>query len=291
MYVLLLAELSNTCAALMISHQLLQFSMVCASLQCRVCFFTSDPIPVVMRQLEEYRRLCDQYDQQSVGVMLSHQVQLCLNLLGRSANPIILTGEAMDEDEAIKALDGKHPVSLAWILIMKHFLAVYFHDLDGAVAISLKLNKMKTALMFTGGVLPFIPYTHLFYECLVSASLAKTDKLQAKHARGLLEKIKSDKHVTCRNFDNKIALLEAELAASRGDNDLALSKYQESVELAQRNEFTHEQALALEKAGRALLNWGDNIRGREFLESSRTLYNKWGASAKVKQVEDQLRFL
>jgi hypothetical protein len=253
-----------------------------------VSFFASDPLPTVLKQLEEYRRLCEQYDQQSVGVMLCHQVQWCLNFMGRSVNPIVLTGEVMNEENAIKALEGKHPVSLAWILVMKHVLAVYFHELDKARKIATHLHKLNEALLLTGAVLPFVPYTHLFLECLAAASLSKSDRNQAKYAKKILDKIKSDRHVTCRNFENKIALLEAELAASRGDRELALSRYQQSIEVARRDGFVHEQALAYEKGGRALLDWQDTIKAREYLEASRSLYDQWGALAKVKQVDDQL---
>ena len=262
--------------------------MVCASLQCRVSFVASLPLPTVARKVEEYRRLCDQYNQQSVSIMLTHQLQLCHNLMGKSFgdDPLVLTGEVMNEAETIKDIGAKHPVSLGWLWLMKHMLAVYFGRFEEAKTMAL---LVKSALSFLGAVLPFIPHTHLFLEGLVAARLSKTQKLEAKRARIILTKLRSNQHVTCRNFDNKLSLIEAELAASRGDRDLALAKYQESIDLARRDAFVHEQALACEMAGRALMQRNETVKGCEYLESARSLYGQWGATAKVEQLDTELQ--
>jgi tetratricopeptide (TPR) repeat protein len=251
-----------------------------------MCFYASLPLPEVKMHLEDYQKLCGYYGQKGVGVMLSHQLQLCFNFMGRADDPLVLTGEAMNEKETIDFLQGKHPVALAWLLIMKHVLAVYFHDLQQATIIEAQLSKMKTA-----AILPFVLHSHLFLEALTTATLSRTDPGVIRNSRKLLEKLKADKHVTYSNNENKVRLVEAEVAAATGDRDLALTKYQESVEAAQRESFFHEQALACEKAGNSLLEWGDYSKAREYFQSASTLYGQWGADAKVRDLSKRLERL
>lgn len=248
-----------------------------------MCFYTSVKLPEVVGYLEDYRQLCGYYGQKGVGVMLSHQLQLCFNFMGRAVDPLVLTGEAMNEKETIDVLEGKHPVALAWLLIMKHVLAVYFHNLEAASTIEIQLSKMKTA-----AILPFVLHSHLFLEALTTATLSRTDANAIQNSRRLLEKLKADKHVTFSNNENKILLVEAEVAAAVGNRDLALSKYDESIQVAQREGFLNEQALACEKAGLSLLEWGENSKARTYFQAACTLYSQWGADAKMKDVNKRL---
>jgi hypothetical protein len=227
--------------------------------------------------LADYRDLCSLYNQQSVGVMLSHQQQVCLNFMGKSANPLVLTGEVMNEEETIEALQGQHLISLAWLLIMKHMLAVYFNDLQQAVVLSEVISKMRTSTIMAVAL-----RIHLFLEGLTAATLSRHDRQQALRARQILVKLKSGQQGSSENFENKICLVEAEMTANR---DEAISKYQQSIKAAQREGFLHEHALAHETLGQRLMEWGDQAKAREHFVSSQSLYNEWGAQAKVDDLQ------
>ena len=82
------------------------------------------------------------------------------------------------------------------------------------------------------------------------------------------------------------------MAAARGNRVLALSKYQESIAAARREGFLIEQALACEKAGQDLYEWGDAAKARGYFQSACTLYShQWGADAKVLNVTQRLERL
>jgi hypothetical protein len=221
-----------------------------------------------------------------VGMMLNPQLQVCFNFMGRVADPLVLTGEVMDEKATLAFLDGKHPVALTWILLTKHLLAVYFQDLERARSIANVLKKMKM-----GAVLPFVLHNHLFLEGLTAATLSRTEKSQTKRAQQILLKLKSVQRGAGDNYENKIHLMEAEIAASRGNRDHALFKYRQAIEASRRQGFLHEQALACEKAANSLFRWGDLPTGRDYLVSASSLYAQWGAFAKVSQIHTFLRGL
>jgi hypothetical protein len=261
-------------------------SMVCASRLCRVCFFASVPLPQVVKVLEEYRSLCRQYSQHGVETMLIHQLQMCYNLMGRSIDPLLLTGEVMNEEQTIGALQGVHMSTLAWLLIMKHMLAVYFNEDHQAITISRTLSNMKT-----GAVMPVILRIHLFHENLSVAAISRRSNTnKSARTRRMLENLRSSQDGNIENFENKIFLVEAEMISGNNDvdQDVAMTKYQQSIEAAQREGFLHEQALAREMVGRALLRWNKKVQAREYLVSAQSLYHEWGAEAKANQIGNVL---
>ncbi len=275
--------------------------MVCASFHCRLCIYTAEPLSEVVKHIENYLTFCHQYNLTSAGLLLRHQLQLCLNLMGRSDDQ-----DLMNETDTIAQLQGKHPVALAWLLIMKHMLAVYFHDFVLATRLSgeihMQLDSMKSAF-----ILPVALDTLLFLEGVTAATLSSCHKdddnhnkkqqqqqQQERRAQQILSKLQARQRFTCANYENKIRLIQAEIimaAASRGDDidmpTAALSLYQQSIEAAHRQGLVQEQALALELAGHFLLKRDDECQpqAREYLEQSRALYAQWGAHAKVRQVD------
>lgn len=221
-----------------------------------------------------------QYGQTSMDMILSHQEQLCLNLMGNAEDPVVLTGEVIEEKETIGMLEANHPYALTWFLFMKHMLAVYFNKHEDAKKLAVRFRALKV-----DGILPVSVVTHLFLEGMSAADLSKTKKLELRHAQRVCRKVGSYLSTSSDNFVNKVRLLEAEIASAKGDQQAALSKYKESIEAARMQRFLHEQALANERAGYSLIKWGRSYDAQDFLKQAHLLYGRWGAFAKVEQVQ------
>ena len=86
------------------------------------------------------------------------------------------------------------------------------------------------------------------------------------------------------NTLNKIYLIEAERFAARGKKDNAVAKFRQSLNHAEEQKFTHEEALAAERAGFWLLEWGDTELASPMLERAHRLYERWGSPLKASQV-------
>lgn len=89
------------------------------------------------------------------------------------------------------------------------------------------------------------------------------------------------------NFLQKYLLLAAERARLAGRDAEAMRLYDEAAEVAGRHEITHEKALAHELAARFYLSRGRKKVARVYLEEARSGYSRWGARAKVEQLERQ----
>ena len=87
-------------------------------------------------------------------------------------------------------------------------------------------------------------------------------------------------------------LLEAEIETLKGNKRscYVLPLYEESAHLARKEEFLHEEALALEKAGyHAMFMDEDKTRtsstARGYFERSTAVYEAYGSMVKTKQLE------
>ncbi len=84
------------------------------------------------------------------------------------------------------------------------------------------------------------------------------------------------------NFENKLALLNAEQQASLPNIVEAKVLYKASIESARDNGRVHEQGLAYEMMGKFLASVAnESTQAMECLQNARTCYNQWGAFGKA----------
>jgi PAS domain S-box-containing protein len=89
------------------------------------------------------------------------------------------------------------------------------------------------------------------------------------------------------NFENRAALVAAEIARLEGRDPDAMRLYDRAIRSAHENGFVHHEALASELAARFHAARGFDRIARAYLQDARSCYRQWGADAKVRQL-DQL---
>ncbi|MBV8330451.1 MAG: AAA family ATPase [Verrucomicrobia bacterium] len=93
------------------------------------------------------------------------------------------------------------------------------------------------------------------------------------------------------NFENRVALVGAEIARLEGREIDAMRLYERAIHSANANGFVHNEALASELAGRFCLNRGFERIARAYLRDARYGYLRWGADGKIRQLEQLYPFL
>jgi PAS domain S-box-containing protein len=94
--------------------------------------------------------------------------------------------------------------------------------------------------------------------------------------------------VNCpENFENRAALVSAEIARIEGRILDAEHLYEQAIRSARANGFVHNEAVANEVAGRFYGARGFEQIARLYLRNARQCYMRWGADGKVRQL-DQL---
>jgi PAS domain S-box-containing protein len=87
------------------------------------------------------------------------------------------------------------------------------------------------------------------------------------------------------NFENRAALVGAELARIEGRDADAMLLYEQAHRSARANGFIHLEALANELAARFYAARGFEKIARVYLQDARRGYLRWGADGKVRQLE------
>jgi PAS domain S-box-containing protein len=87
------------------------------------------------------------------------------------------------------------------------------------------------------------------------------------------------------NFDNRAALVGAEIARIDGRDVDAMRLYEQAIRSAHASGFIHNEALANEVASRFYAARGFAKIARVYLQDARYGYLRWGADGKVRQLE------
>ena len=87
------------------------------------------------------------------------------------------------------------------------------------------------------------------------------------------------------NFENRAALVGAELARLEGRDLDAGCLYEQAIRSARANGFVHNEALACETAARFYASRGFEDIAEMYLGRARDGYRRWGADGKVRQLE------
>src|SRR6202043_1930969 len=88
------------------------------------------------------------------------------------------------------------------------------------------------------------------------------------------------------NFEDRAALVGAELARIEGRDAEAMRLYERAIAAARANGFVQNEALAYELAARFYAARGFEEFARVYLRRAREGYLRWGAVGKVRQLEE-----
>ncbi|WP_437586190.1 AAA family ATPase [Sorangium sp. So ce1000] len=89
------------------------------------------------------------------------------------------------------------------------------------------------------------------------------------------------------NFLHKHALVCAEIARLRGHEPEALRLYEQAISLARENGFVQHEAIACELAARFYRERDISTSADAYLRDARAAYFRWGAHAKVEQLDQR----
>ncbi|MGB6692776.1 MAG: GAF domain-containing protein, partial [Terracidiphilus sp.] len=220
--------------------------------------------------------------------LFTAQVQLVRMLRGLTTKFGCFNDEHFDEREFERHLAGNpvlaDPEFGYWALkVQAQFLA---SDYDSAVSASLKAQP----LLWSAPSL-FEPSAFRFYSALSYAAAwnsASPDERQ-KHFEALTahhEQLEIWAEHCPANFENRVALVSAEIARMEDRVLDAEQLYEKAIRSAQTNGFVHNEAVANEVAARFYAARGFKKTARAYLRDARYCYLKWGADGKVRQLDE-----
>ena len=214
--------------------------------------------------------------------------QVLINLREKTDEPWRLNGKCYDEQKMLQLFTkSKNGLALAYFYCNKLTLCYLFHAYPQAMESATVGEKYLEGII--GNLL--VPIFH-FYDSL--SRLALFPNAKKPEQRRFLKKVAANQkkmkkwaHHAPMNYLHKFYLVEAELARVLGKDERAIGNYDKAIALAHENEYLNEEALAYELAGKFYLHKGNNRLANHYLREAMNAYSRWGAVAKVTDLETQ----
>ncbi|MEO8764222.1 MAG: adenylate/guanylate cyclase domain-containing protein [Ginsengibacter sp.] len=210
--------------------------------------------------------------------------QSIANLIEVTENPDILTGKIFDEAEMdIIDVTKSNEIYFQNLYLQKLCLALIFNLNANAARYVALAEKFQESVKGTA-IYPLFYYYRslLISDASLNSPAKKTILSQVKKDITLLKKY--EKFCPC-NFSHKILLLEAEYQYLDGNNEAAKILYDKALKSATENGMTNDLAYCWERAGRFFLNTKQELLANFYLQNAYRVYKRWGAEAKLKQME------
>ena len=238
------------------------------------------------REMSKYKDAVDRLKQKTVSDLIALHHQVVLNLIGHVENPCRLVGESYDEEAMLPLLlEANNKNALSLVYINKLVLCYLFQDFSQAIEYA---DKAEAYLRGVQGAV-IVPVYYLYgslarLAVFYSIPVSEQERILTRVASGQ-EKMKKWAQHAPMNYLHKFYLVEAEHARVLGKDGEAREYYDKAITLAQENEYLNEEALAYELAGKFYLARGQHHLARYYLRDAHYAYLRWGAIAKVRDLE------
>ncbi|BAY09227.1 trifunctional serine/threonine-protein kinase/ATP-binding protein/sensor histidine kinase [Calothrix sp. NIES-2098] len=249
-------------------------------------FFSGEELNSFIQVTADYSLALAQVKQYSAQVYVNLGKQAAENLLEPVSEPHYLIGNAYNETLMLtKHQQDNDFIAIAQAYIYKLLLACYFANYTDAREY---IAQAQLCLMAVSGSI-FVPIFH-FYAALTYLGLVPT---QAEPEQTeLLAVAATHQKILHRwaqyapmNHLHKWYLVEAERYRVLGEKFAASECYDQAINLAKEHQFINEEALANELAAKFYLEWDKQRIAEEYAIKAYYNYARWGAKAKVADLE------
>ncbi len=266
----------------------IEYALIAAITRSANAFVMGYDLNSLQASLSMYNRQAAEYNQTPMLTLGSIYEQTARNLTSSGDTPWRLEGEICNEQDLLdfhrRSHDGS---SMANLYILKTFTAVLFDQCELAAGYAREARAFLPSVLSS----PAIPFFNL-YESLAllgmveNASPLRKMKIRYRLALNQRKLRKWSRHAP-ENFLHGYYLVEARKADIDNRFTSALDLYEESILLAEKNGYLKEQGLASEMAGRFFSRHGKRELALHYLERARSCYQRWGATAKLREMNRQ----
>lgn len=265
----------------------IEYTCYCAFNYCNSLFWTGENLEVTITYQVKYINTMLNFKQYLISDQTKILNQVAVNLVKISATPCKLAGESFDEEKMLPNLNATNSTTvISQIYLAKLILCCFFRNYNEAIKNAQTMEKYKDNL--TGLV---HAAQNTFYSSLAIIfhypHVSKTEQKQyLKKVASHQKQMKNWAHHAPMNFQHKYELVEAEKARVLGQNETAITYYERAINGAKENGYIQEEALANERAAEFYLALGREKVAKTYMTEAYYCYIRWGAIAKVRDLEE-----
>jgi len=238
---------------------------------------------------QEARAYCNglvQFKQLTAANWCRIHWQSTLNLLGVEESPSLLSGAALCESEFLPVLlEANNLFGLFFFYLYKLTLCYLFGEIASAKNHAVEVSRYLLSATGTVGEPAFYLYDSLSVLAVLSLESEETSEIFKKVEQNQTKLQQYWAHYAPMNHQHKVDLVEAEKCRVLGQKVAAIELYDKAIAGAKENEYINEEALANELAAKFYLDWGKEKIAQVYLTEAYYAYARWGAKAKVEDLE------
>ncbi|MEH2349758.1 MAG: AAA family ATPase [Nostoc sp.] len=264
----------------------LEFAAYSAHSYCFNSYVVGNELVEVEHEMREYNEAIRQIKQETALTWNQIFHQAITNLMGYSVNPTHLVGKFYNEENGLPQHEAANDGTAIFnVYFNKLFLCYLFSEYAQAVENSTIAERYLIRIIGT----PIAPFYYL-YDALTRLATYPESSAQAqeeilKKIAVSQEKIKQWAHYAPMNHLHKYYLVQAETARVLGQLLEAEEFYEQAIQWAKDNEYLQEEALAYELAAKHYLARGREKIAQTYMKEAHYCYDRWGATAKLKDLE------
>lgn len=290
--------LRDTLPALLEAHQIaletgsVQYLGVAVMFYCSHSYLAGKELTALEEECSTLWDVLNRFKLTKNQINVALFLQSVQNLLGKNETPYQLIGERFNETEMLpQLLEAGNLTSMAYVWLNRLMLCYLFGE------VALAVEAAQQATQYLSAVPGNISQVYInFFDSLAHLALASSltghERIEVmRRVKRNQKKLKRWAKFAPANDLHKYWLVEAELARVTQHRNQAETCYDRAIELARKNEYIHEEALAYELAGQYYTAQGLPERARYSLTHARDIYQQWGAAAKVSQLESRYPYI
>ncbi|MDI1476971.1 AAA family ATPase [Polyangium sp. y55x31] len=208
-------------------------------------------------------------------------------LEGRTEGPTSFDGDDFDDAAFVQTIDANFGYAACMHHALRAQLCLLHGDLDGALVWAERAEQQMAAGMW----LYLETFATFTIALTFAARLSGADEAERARLRERLAphhtKLGAGVGLFPDNWLPLHRLVSAEIQAAEGHHGEARELYDEAIEATRKNGFLHHEALACERAAQYYAGRGRPELARPYLEAAMRAYSRWGATAKVRDLESR----
>ncbi|WP_334792005.1 AAA family ATPase [Nostoc sp.] len=264
----------------------LEFAAYCAHCYCFQFYAVGKELVEVEREMTKYNEAIRQIKQKTALTWNQIYQQAIANLMGFSVSLTRLVGEFYNEENGLPQHEVTNDGTAIFVVYFhKLFLCYLFSEYAQAVKNSTIAERYLIRITGT----PLGPFYYL-YDALARLAIYSESGTQVqeellKKVTVSQEKMKQWAQYAPMNCLHKYHLVQAEIARVLSQWFEAEEFYEQAIQGARENEYIQEEALAYELAAKHYLSRGREKFAQLYMKEAHYCYERWGATAKVKDLE------
>jgi PAS domain S-box-containing protein len=245
---------------------------------------TGDPLPEVQLEVETGLEFANNVPFGLVTDIITSQLGLIRTLRGLTRQFGSFDDQHFDESQFERRFSNDPTLAIAecWYWIRKLQARFFAGDYPSAVQASLNAKQ----LLWTSTSFFELAEYHFYSALSLAAPLASaSDSGHFEALMGHQRQLAIWAEHCPENFEDRTALVGAEIARVEGREREAMDLYERAIRSAHANGFVHNEAIANELAGRFYAARGFEKVANVYRRDALCCFLRWGAHGKVGQLE------